>query len=170
MKRRVAIAFIAVILAGCPQPRPTPPDAPGPQPSTPQRPGPTTAPPPGVPSTPPSQSSATNLDGYKRDFARRVIATSSHLTFTGKLPEVLHAVVVMQITVNTAGQATRVTVMRTPDYARELGQVAADTVRRATPLPIPARALMRGSELQFTETWLFRANGTFQMRALADPQ
>ena len=178
----IAVTFAALSLIGCPQPQRADPDSPQ-APTTPgvpsQKPGPTPGPKPSPAPRPapgpgpgPGGPSATGtLDGYKHEFSQHIVATNRHLTFEGKLPEVLHAVVVLQITVNATGQLTRVQVLRTPTYARELGSVAAETVRRAAPLPAPSRALMRGQrELQFTETWLFRANGTFQMRALAGPQ
>lgn len=177
----LALAGLAALcLTACqappapPAPTPAPPEpvarpAPAPVPAKPPETAsrPTPAPPAVVE---PMVSSASSVDGFKRDFAARVLRMNPHLIFDGRLPEMLYAVVVLEVTVNASGHPTRVNVMRTPGYARELGTVAADSVRRAAPMQ-PAAAVLRGArELTFTETWLFREDGKFQIRTLAGRQ
>ncbi len=103
--------------------------------------------------------------------AGQILKINQSRTFEGRPPHFLKAVVVLQIAVDDAGRPTRVNVMRTPDHARHLGRVAADTVRRAGPFSAPDRSLLAGKrELVLTETWLFRDDERFQIRSLAQEQ
>jgi protein TonB len=58
--------------------------------------------------------------------------------------------------------------LRTPDH--ELAAVATRSVRAVGPLPAPPPEFLRRGELQLVETWLFRDDGRFQVRTLAEPQ
>jgi protein TonB len=54
---------------------------------------------------------------------------------------------------------------------RALEQAAIASVRRARPLPAPPPWILKGaSAVSYVETWLFRADGRFQVRSLADIQ
>jgi protein TonB len=75
----------------------------------------------------------------------------------------------LQIAVDAGGQPTRVAVLRSNGYT-ELDRIAVQSVRRAAPLPHPSRFIMHGGGLEYTETWLFRDDGRFQIRTLAQPQ
>ena len=44
------------------------------------------------------------------------------------------------------------------------------SVRDASPLPAPQRSLVRNGRIELTETWLFRDDGRFQIRTLAQAQ
>jgi protein TonB len=49
-------------------------------------------------------------------------------------------------------------------------KVAIASVRAAAPLPPPPGALLRRGTLEIAETWLFRDDGKFQVRSLAEAQ
>jgi protein TonB len=53
---------------------------------------------------------------------------------------------------------------------RSLERRAIQSVRAAAPLPIPAAGLLRRGAADITETWLFRDDGRFQVRTLAQVQ
>jgi protein TonB len=43
-------------------------------------------------------------------------------------------------------------------------------VRAAAPFPAPPTSLLRRGTLEIAETWLFRDDGKFQVRSLAEVQ
>jgi periplasmic protein TonB len=168
--RRLVVAAFALVLAGCPstEHKPTPTPTPVPPVVTPRPVPPPVATP--APSTP-SDSNATTLDAYKRDLAQRIHQVHAARIFPGKPPEVLHAVVVLQMVVDANGTPSNVRVLRTPSYAQSEARDAVQSVYAAGPLPRPnARVLGRGRTIEFTESWLFRADGRYQIRSLALPQ
>jgi protein TonB len=153
MKRALGIA--AVVVAACGSPTPPEPPAPKPAPPAPQQ---------AAPVAPPIAT----LDDYKREIAGRVLKASAANTFEGTPPHLLRAVIVLQVTVDDKGAIRGVRTLRTPDD--ELASVATRSVRAAAPFPAPPPGLLRRGELAFMETWLFRDDGRFQVRSLAEAQ
>lgn len=113
---------------------------------------------------------AATLDAYKAQVAEH-IRTSSGETFEGTLPEILKSVVVLNITLDEEGRPARVVVRRSNGF-KQLERVALDSVRNAGPFPAPsAKVLAGGSSVSYLETFLFRADGKFQIRSLVkEPQ
>jgi len=135
---------------------------------------PPTAPPPAavivpVAPPPPLKSSASTVDGYKRDVAMEIHRANPQHLFEGVPPPVLKSIIVLSITVDSKGQPTRIEVFRSNGYT-ELDELAMQSVRRTAPLPYPNGVLTNAGTLQFTESWLFRDDGRFQIRTLALPQ
>lgn len=171
-----ALLAASVLLAGCPQPQrdqplATPPmTTPSPAPA--QAPAP--APAPRVeqgPAARPAPSRALSLDAYKREVAARLLEMNSATTFQGRPPEILRAVVVVDVTINANGEPVRASVRRAPDHSRNLGDVAVQSFKASGPFPAPSPNVLRGArELSFIETWLFRDDGRFQIRTLAEAQ
>jgi protein TonB len=158
--RRVLPAIIALAMVGCSAPpAPTAP-APAPAPAP-------TAPPP-LAKLPP-EPSRTEAD-WRRAVAHHIQSASAAKVFEGRPPNPLKAVVVLDVTVAADGRLLRVSVLRAPAHARELGDEAVRTVRHAAPLPAPPRALLNHGSIRFTETWLFRQDDRFQLRTLAQTQ
>lgn len=117
----------------------------------------------------PVQSVALTVDGYKRDVARAIYRNNPENLFDGAPPPTLRAVVVLSIHIDPAGRPLRLAVLRSNGY-RELEEIALASVRRAAPLPMPNRLIARNGEAEFVETWLFRDDGRFQIRSLAEAQ
>ncbi len=115
------------------------------------------------------ESSARTLDAYKQEVARWIYRSSAESLFDGAPPPMLKSVVVLSVAIDAQGQPKRVTVQRSNGYGA-LNQLAMQSVRRAAPLPRPGRSLMRGGVAEFSETWLFRDDGRFQIRSLAQVQ
>jgi protein TonB len=112
---------------------------------------------------------AVTLDRYKEQVARKIVA-SHPASFEGDLPPILKSIVVLDITVDREGKLVRTVVRRSNGY-KELEQTALESVRKAAPLPAPSLAVHRGgATVSYLETWLFRADGRFQIRSLAEPQ
>jgi protein TonB len=114
-------------------------------------------------------SSAATLDAYKRDAAQRIHDANAADIFEGAPPALLKAVVVLAIAVDAGGGVKSVSVLRSNGY-RDLDQRAVQSVRRASPLPRPTRAVLRGASAGYYETWLFRDDGRFQVRSVAMEQ
>lgn len=161
--RALAAALcIAALAAGCGAPPPTE------QPGEPQREPaapPAAAPQAAAPKLPPPK---TPLDAYKREVAQRILDTNGAHTFTGPPPHLLRAVVVLQLTIDRTGKVTQVKTLRTRDGS--MAKAASSSVRAAAPLPAPPAALLRRGTLEVAETWLFRDDGKFQVRSLAEGQ
>jgi protein TonB len=114
-------------------------------------------------------SRQTSVEGYKTEVAQHVVESNRDQTFSGKLPEMLPAIVVLRITVDRNGNITDVEVQRYRDP--EAAWVAVTSMRLADPLPRPVKLLATDTaELTFLETFLFDANYHFQLRSLVAAQ
>ncbi len=107
---------------------------------------------------------------YKYQAAQAILKDNPHLTFSGKLPPMLPAIVVLRISVAENGSLSQLTVQRPP--AKDDGEtaVAIAAVRR-TSLPQPRNlATTAGGTFTYSETFLFDAAMRFQVRTLAPVQ
>ena len=164
MRRAILLAALLVAACGAPtSPAPEKPAAPPPAPAV--APAPPTPPQAAVPKLPPPR---TPLDAYKLDVAQRILSANAAHTFEGRPPEILQAVVVLQFTIERSGTLTGLKTLRSRHPAQE--KVALASVRAAAPFPAPPVALLRSSRVEVAETWLFRDDGKFQIRSLAEPQ
>jgi protein TonB len=117
-----------------------------------------------APDVPPSP----NLDAYKTQVAYRVMERNPGQTFSGQLPEMLPAIVVLNITVDKNGELKAVEVQRSRDD--NASRVAVDSMRRSGPLPKPTNLLADSDAVTFSETFLFNDQYRFQLRSVAGPQ
>jgi protein TonB len=107
------------------------------------------------------------LDDYKTQVAQHVASHNPEHQYSGTLPAMLPAVVVLEITVDESGKLTDVAVQRARDT--HAAQVALASMRRSEPLPPPQRLAQAGS-LKFSETFLFADAERYQLRSTAGPQ
>ena len=118
----------------------------------------------GAPVAPPSRT----LDAYKVDVARHITDHDRERIFDGRLPPMLPAIVVLNITVDGDGRLTDVRVQRSRDPGAS--EVALASLRRSGLLPRPGGLLAPGRAMTFSETFLFAEQYRFQIRSLAGPQ
>ena len=110
-----------------------------------------------------------NVDMYKSDAAQHIMYHNMAHTFSGALPPMLPAVVVLRITVDHTGKLTQVSVQRSRDD--EASKVAVASMRRTAYLPMPYNlARGPGRSLTYMETFLFNRDYRFQLRTLAPVQ
>jgi protein TonB len=121
-----------------------------------------------IPPASPSLPSPAGLDDYKTQVAQHVAKHNSDRIFSGTLPPMLPAIVVLSITVDENGQLRDVEVQRSRDP--DASEVALAAVQRSTPLPRPQQLAQAGGKLTFSETFLFADSGHYQLRSLAGPQ
>jgi len=154
------LLFLLALLTGCASP--PPPTVPVEERSTIHTDPPT---PTAAPVPPPSLT----LDTYKTHVARHVLARNAERTFSGRLPPLLPAIVVVNITVDKEGQLTDVRVQRSRDP--DASRVALASMLRSGPLPRPEGLVAANTEaVSFSETFLFDRDYRFQLRTLAGPQ
>jgi protein TonB len=116
----------------------------------------------------PSAPSPAGVDDYKTQVARHVAAHNPERMYSGTLPPILPAIVVLRITVDRDGQLDDVAVLRSRDP--EASEIALTSVRRSNPLPAPQQLAQATGKLMFLETFLFADSDRYQLRSLADPQ
>jgi protein TonB len=122
-----------------------------------------------APTVAPAPPQSVTLDAYKAHVARHILERNAGRSFTGPLPPMLPAIVVVNITVNRDGQLTDVRVQRSRDP--DASRVALASMLRSGPLPRPHGLLAAHSTaMTFSETFLFDRDYRFQLRTLAGPQ
>lgn len=112
-----------------------------------------------------------SVDAYKYQAARHIMRFNTAHTFSGKLPLMLPAVVVLRITVDESGRMTDVWVQRAPENDEGASEIAMASMHRAGVLPRPFNlATGPDKSLSYSETFLFNADYRFQLHTLAPIQ
>jgi len=115
---------------------------------------------------PVSISSADSARAYKLDAARHIYATYPDKIYQGKLPPLIHAVVVLEVALDDAGNVRDINTIRVPSHAPDVTVSVKDMIRRASPLPAPSHI----GGTRFTEIWLVDKSGRFQLDSLTEGQ
>ncbi len=111
-------------------------------------------------------SNATTPKAYRIDGARHLYATYPDRIFKGKLPPLMHAVVVTETELDAAGNVRNIQMVRVPSHAPEVVVKVREMIRAASPLPAPQR--MGGT--RYTDIWLVDKSGRFQLDTLTEGQ
>jgi periplasmic protein TonB len=112
-------------------------------------------------------SYAADTRAYRIDAARHIYAAYAPRIYKGRLPPLIHGVVVVETTVDAAGNLREVKLIRGPSHAPDVSAAVLEMIRRAGPLPVPSRF---GGPVRFTEIWLVHKDGRFQLDALTEGQ
>ena len=125
---------------------------------------------PAVPPAPKAIAPAATIDAYKLQVAQQIMDANTQFTFSGRLPSMLPAIVVLDLSVGRDGTLKSVRVHRSRDS--DASSVALAAVRRVPGAFPPAAQLMRSRDktLDFSETFLFNDQYRFQLRTLSGPQ
>ena len=119
-----------------------------------------------VPSAGPKVSQAADLRSYRLDGAHHIYESYPHRVYRGKLPPLMHAIVVVETVLDENGQVKEINVLRAPSHAPEVTAAVREMIQRVTPFPTPARL----GAVTWTETWLVDRSGRFQLDALSEGQ
>jgi periplasmic protein TonB len=111
-------------------------------------------------------SLATSEKAYRQDGARAIYAAYPDSIYKGKLPPLLHAVVVVETEVDSRGNVRDVRMIRTPSHAPEVVTRVRELIRKASPLPAPSRL----GSVKYTDVWLVDKSGRFQLDTLTEGQ
>lgn len=111
-------------------------------------------------------SNADTVKAYRMDAARFIYASYPERVYKGKLPPLMHAIVVTEVEVDSTGAVKDVNMIRTPSHAPDVTVAVKDMINKASPLPVPSR--LGGAK--YTEIWLVDKSGRFQLDALTEGQ
>jgi periplasmic protein TonB len=117
-----------------------------------------------APALQPSQ--AANEKAYRLDAARHIYDAYPALILKGKVPALVYAILVTETEIDARGQVLGVRIVRQPASAREVTPWVVSMIRRASPLPPPARI----GRVKFLEVWLVDKSGQFQVHSLTEGQ
>ena len=120
-----------------------------------------------VPAKAQKVSMAANAREYRMDVAKYIYESYPKRIYKGRLPPLIHAVVVIETTVDERGQTRDIKVVRGPSHAPDVTEAVKQMTYRISPLPVPAR--MAGG-VKYTEIWLVHKDGRFQLDALTEGQ
>ena len=103
---------------------------------------------------------------YRHDAATHLYACNAERIHAGMLPPQLYAIGVLNVSIDAAGQVTRLQWLRAPSHAPEVVAEIERTVRAASPFPRP----LQMGKVVYTDTWLWDASGNFQLDTLTEGQ
>ena len=163
-------AAMLAVLAACSSPPPAPAPAPAPAPSS--RPAPAPAPAAAAPAPSAggfvkltSPGPVRNWNEVRLQAARRMVASNPNGTYMSRPPDILLAIPVLEVELNSDGSVRRIDVLRYPGQAPETTQIAIDAIKRAAPFGDVSRL---PKPWKFVETFLFDDDKRFKPRTL-DP-
>jgi hypothetical protein len=113
-------------------------------------------------------SVAADPKAYRVDAARHIYAAYAPRIYKGRLPPLIHGVVVVETTVDSAGYPRQIQLVRGPSHAPDVSAAVIEMIKRAGPLPVPSR--FGASGVRFTEIWLVHKDGRFQLDSLTEGQ
>ena len=111
-------------------------------------------------------SLATTPKAYRIDGAKHLYARYPDRIFKGKLPPLMHAVVITEVELDASGNVRNIQMVRVPSHAPEVVVAVREMIRAASPLPAPQR--MGGT--RYTDIWLVDKSGRFQLDTLTEGQ
>lgn len=114
----------------------------------------------------PDASTAADAKAYRKDGARHIYAAYRDQIYKGKLPPLIHAIVVAEVDLDDAGNVRDVNMIRTPSHAPDVTERVRQMIRAASPLPAPKR--MGGTK--YLDIWLVDKSGRFQLDTLTEGQ
>jgi hypothetical protein len=111
-------------------------------------------------------SNAETNKAYRMDAARAVYKTHADKIYKGKLPPLVHAIVVLEVDVDSTGKVQHVNMIRVPTHAPDVTARVKGMIEQMS-MPVPTRM---ASGARFTEVWLVDKSGRFQLDALTEGQ
>lgn len=112
-------------------------------------------------------SNAADVKAYRVDAARHIYASYAPRIYKGRMPPLLHGIVVVETMIDGDGNPRDIKLVRGPSHAPDVSAAVLEMIRLAGPLPTPTRF---ASGLKFTEIWLVHKSGRFQLDALTEGQ
>jgi periplasmic protein TonB len=111
-------------------------------------------------------SMATTDKAYRVDGARHIYAAYPERIYKGKLPPLVHAIVVAEIDVDANGNVRSVNMIRVPTHAPDVTEKVRQMISQVSPLPAPRR--LGGAK--YFDVWLVDKSGRFQLDTLTEGQ
>jgi periplasmic protein TonB len=111
-------------------------------------------------------SMAADAKSYRKDGARHLYAAYKDQVYKGKLPPLIHAIVVVEVELDAAGNVIDVNMIRAPSHAPDVTERVRQLIRAASPLPAPKRM----GSTKYLDIWLVDQSGRFQLDTLTEGQ
>ena len=111
-------------------------------------------------------SLAADAKAYRADGARHIYAAYPESIYKGKLPPLIHAIVVAEVDLDARGNVRAINVIRAPSHAPDVTARVRQMIQQVSPLPAPAR--LGGTK--YLEIWLVDKSGRFQLDTLTEGQ
>ena len=99
---------------------------------------------------------------YRKTGARHIYKVYAQRIYKGKIPPLVHAVVVVETELDAQGNVLSVDFSRVPSHAPDVPPAIAALIKAASPLPSPGKL---GGHT-YVETWLWDKSGRFQLDSL----
>ena len=155
-------SLVAALLAACSSPPPAP------EPVLPSPPNKAVRTPPSPAPTPEraTSSMASTAREYRQDAAHHLYKLNSDRIYKGRLPPLLYAIGVLDVELDRQGRVLGTHWKRAPHHAPEVMTEIEQTVRSASPYPVPSRM----GKVVYTDVWLWHKSGRFQLDTLTEGQ
>jgi len=118
------------------------------------------------PAEPRMVSDARTAKDYRTDAASHLYRQYQARIYKGKMPPMLKAVGVLEVSVNSQGQVDEIVWLRAPSHVPEVMREIESAVRDAQPYPAPRHL----KKVKYVDTWLWHASGQFQLDTLTEGQ
>ncbi len=99
---------------------------------------------------------------YRKIAAAHIYKEYAARIYKGKIPPLVHAVVVVETDIDANGKVMNVFYSRVPSHAPDVPPKIAELIKAASPLPSPGKL---GAHT-YVETWLWDKSGNFQLDSL----
>ncbi len=103
---------------------------------------------------------------YRSHAARHIYQHYQARIYKGKMPPMLKAVGVLEVSVNSQGQVDDIVWLRAPRHVPEVMREIEAAIRAVQPYPAPLHL----KHVKYTDTWLWHASGQFQLDTLTEGQ
>lgn len=114
----------------------------------------------------PAPSQAGDPKAYRPDGARHLYYSYPTLVHRGQLPQMLHAVAIVETTIDEKGVVEKIEVVREPAIAKEATPWIVSLIRGAQPYPPAAKQ----GKVVYKDIWLVTEQGKFQLDAITEGQ
>jgi protein TonB len=102
------------------------------------------------------------IKSYRKTAATHIYKQHAARIYKGKIPPLVHAVVVVETDVDADGKVINVFYSRVPSHAPDVPPKIAELIKAASPLPNPGKL---GAHT-YVETWLWDKSEDFQLDSL----
>ncbi|WP_413628418.1 hypothetical protein [Herbaspirillum frisingense] len=111
-------------------------------------------------------STATTVDGYKVDLAKRISQVNFTSVYVERPQALLRSVIVIKYIVDGDGNLVKSEILRS-NRDKHAESSALGSLKTAAPFPKPPPALLKQGRIELSESWLFNNDGRFQLRSVA---
>ncbi len=118
------------------------------------------------PRDPGRTSDSETIMDYRVDAASHLYRTYREKLFHGKMPPLIHAIGVIEFTINEDGSLEKINWVRAPTHAPVAMAAIERMIKDASPYPAPTKL----GKISYMETWLYDRSSRWQIDILSEGQ